>query len=410
MDIAALLELLERFAAPQVQLDPARCLNARFPRADCARCVDVCPTQAITLRDGRPALAPDACTRCGACLWACPGGAFDEEYLTEARLGTTLSQVEADAVALVCPLRAEQGPHLAEGVSVQTPRCLAALSPAMWIELAEVQPVLWANDSGCAECPLAEALPVIHHAVERANAWLALYGRAGRVRLFSRDRPALAEGAQAVVDGSKPHVQRRALLRGRVGRKTVVNARALPITAHNPVDERLRYELPRERVRLLLLTKEWSPPSAQFVAPEQYGFAHIVVEPERCSLCGWCAGFCPTAALEWRQEGERLRLMFQPLRCLDCAICQEACPTQAVHKAARFPAEYLHDVLLLTEDEARACTRCGRLTAARSGDLCVWCREQPAPSAAQLGVPLDVLFPPSPSDDEGGDGGTKGDT
>ncbi len=394
MNISAWLELVERFTSPHVQHDPARCLNARHPKAHCTRCVEICPTEAITLSEERPNLDAEACARCGACLWECPNAVFDEAYLPEARLISTVAQLNTPA-ALACPLAATEGLHLAEGVTVQTPRCLAALSPATLIELAETQPTLWLNDSRCAACPLSTAHASILRAAHQANTWLATYGRDGRVRLFSRDRPSLAETpGSKPIQGDKPHIRRRALLRGKIGRKTVVNAPTTPITAENPVNARLTYALPRERVRLVLLIRRWPPPPEQIVAPRQHGFAHITIAQERCTLCGWCAGFCPTAALERKQEGENLQLVFHPLRCIDCAICLEACPTQALDKAEKFPAQYMHDVILLAEGTAHVCPRCGHLTADEHGDLCIWCQEQPASSAEQLGLPWERLFPP----------------
>lgn len=397
MSISAILKLAERFTSPLIQLDSSRCLNVRHPKAGCAHCVSTCPARAITMVDNRPHLEVDACIRCGSCLWECPVSVFDEEYPAESRLVTVISQQDAGGIELTCPAAAESVHYLAESVPVQTPRCLAALSPAMLVELAEVNSTLWLNDSACEKCPLAQLQLSIHRSVQTANAWLNLYRRPGTIRLYSQAPPSLICTGQkpAIVDGSRPAVDRRAFLRGKVQQKTGVTARTIPVEAANPVDERLTYSLPRERVRLLILERNWPPPPEQSVAPGRYGFAGIAIDEQLCTLCGWCAGFCPTAALEWWHHEDKLNIVFQPLRCLDCTICQVTCPVQAVRKVEQFPSGFLRDIFLLAEDTGWACTKCGNLTAMRQGELCIWCKEHRSPSADQLGFPWGTLFPPS---------------
>lgn len=396
MSISTILKLAERFTSPLIQLDSSRCLNARHPKAGCAHCVDICPTRAITMVHNRPHLDVEVCIRCGSCLWECPVSVFDEEYPAESRLVTVISQQEAGGIEVICPAVAESVQHLAESVPVQAPRCLATLSPAMLVEMAEVNSTLWLNDSECEKCPLAQLQLSIHRSVQTANAWLKLYQRPGIIRLFSQTQPLLVCGEQKpkIIDGSKPVVDRRAFLRGKVQRKTVVNAQTIPVEAANPVDERLAYWLPRERVRLLILERNWPPPPDQAIAPGQYGLAGIGIDENRCTLCGWCAGFCPTAALEWWHHDDKLKIVFLPLRCLDCNICQVACPVQAVHKMGQFPSGFLRDILLLTEDTGRVCAKCGNLTAMRQGELCIWCQEQHSPSEDQFNLPWETLFPP----------------
>ena len=396
MSFTLLFKLAEQFAAPPVRLNAARCLNARHPQAACAQCAEICPTDAIRIVDGRPQLAGEKCVGCGVCLWACPVGAFEEARPPETWLLTTVAQ-QTGPVVLACPPAAPKAPPLPDGVTVRAPRCLAALSPAVLAELAEAASALWLADGACAECPLGALHASMVRAAQRANAWLALYRRKGRVRLFSQQQPppsAAEVGAARIVDGSNPALDRRAFLRGKLRRKSVVGAQPVPVQAQNPVDARLDYTLPRERVRLLLLERAWPPPAERSIRPQAYGFAGIYIHAERCTLCGWCAAFCPTAALEWAQEGDTLRIVFQPLRCVDCNICQAACPVQAVEKMAQFPAGFLRDRLLLAEDTRQTCTRCGKPTGARHGALCVWCAQQNAPADGALDLPWEKLFPP----------------
>jgi len=45
----------------------------------CESCVDACPTEAISMVDGKAMVDPDECTECEACVEVCP-----EEAITMA--------------------------------------------------------------------------------------------------------------------------------------------------------------------------------------------------------------------------------------------------------------------------------------------------------------------------------------
>ena len=47
------------------KVDPEKCEG-------CGDCVDVCPTEAITLEDGKAVVNEEECADCGACEPVCP--------------------------------------------------------------------------------------------------------------------------------------------------------------------------------------------------------------------------------------------------------------------------------------------------------------------------------------------------
>lgn len=51
----------------EMQFDSGKCTG-------CGSCVKVCPSKALSMRDGKPVLDKDACTLCGKCENFCPAG------------------------------------------------------------------------------------------------------------------------------------------------------------------------------------------------------------------------------------------------------------------------------------------------------------------------------------------------
>jgi ferredoxin len=69
-------------AATRAGEEAARCFDcARLPVVtgectSCGSCAENCPTGAIVLVDGQPAIHAETCNRCGVCVERCPDGAL----------------------------------------------------------------------------------------------------------------------------------------------------------------------------------------------------------------------------------------------------------------------------------------------------------------------------------------------
>ena len=75
-----------------VALDTSLCAHSRAEKTGCTRCLDLCPTGAITPAGDHVAIDPNICAGCGACSAVCPSGAvsFDAptvpDIMTETRV------------------------------------------------------------------------------------------------------------------------------------------------------------------------------------------------------------------------------------------------------------------------------------------------------------------------------------
>lgn len=52
-----------------------------------------------------------------------------------------------------------------------------------------------------------------------------------------------------------------------------------------------------------------------------------VVDPRRCTGCGWCVAVCPTVCLAMSHRVPWLR---RPADCVRCGACGAVCPVEAV--------------------------------------------------------------------------------
>ncbi len=74
--IADAANLVGTFDKPRfIHFEPSLCAHSRSNITGCTRCLDLCPTGAITPNGDSVAIDPQICAGCGACASACPTGA-----------------------------------------------------------------------------------------------------------------------------------------------------------------------------------------------------------------------------------------------------------------------------------------------------------------------------------------------
>ncbi len=335
---------------------PDLCVNRCHRGTGCRRCAVACPTSAITLSAAGPELDADACLACGACGVVCPTSVFECGEL-EQRLIQTVGSLPPEVTVLVCPLHPNPGRCFPANQIVRHRRCLAALTPADLLALADPdQRTLWLDDTACAACPLTQLHPVLVGTVAAASALYQAWGYATPVHLVS-DHPAQSEAASTlrpVLDGGQPKVSRRSLF----------TRWAAPDSSSSALDPTLPVAHAILLERLAALPTQEVQPLSTAHGP----FAAVELDAENCSGCGLCAQFCPTDALCYIGDGASFSLEFTPARCVGCGLCATACPEDAIRFGPELSPHALIDVAAqpLAAHPLTACVDCGLPTAAHS--------------------------------------------
>jgi ferredoxin len=325
------------------------CAHSRSRIVGCRRCLDLCPTGAITPAGNHVAISAEICAGCGQCAAACPTGAASYALPpTDAlmRRLRTLLTVYREAGGSEPVLLIHDEDHGAELIAA----------------LARHGDGLPAN-----ALPLAvnEATQVGLESIAAAFA----YG-ATAVRFLLRARPrhdvtglsntlALAapilsglgfgDGRVATIETDDPFVLGEALRAVAPGTATSSPAAFQPIGAK------------RDVLRLALRELHHAAPAPVDVVPLPQGapFGAVSLNVEGCTLCLACVSACPTGAL--RDDPERPMLRFVEDACVQCGLCQATCPEKVIgltpqldFRAATATAR------VLKEEEPFHCIRCGK--------------------------------------------------
>lgn len=348
--------LVGTFDKPRyVHYDASICAHSRSKITGCTRCLDLCPTGAITPAGDHVEIDPYICAGCGQCAGACPTGAASYALPPASALVARLR-------ALLTTYRKAGGAHPVLLVhddehGVETIDALARFSdglpanvlPLMVNEITQLGPefVAAAMAYGAENIRfLARARP--KHDLAGLASMLAMsghilgelgYGETS-VGLIETDDPDIL---RAELDGVHPAAGERR------------TASFVP-----PPDKRGLMELAfRELHRV-------APTPVDVVALERGApFGGIEVDLEACTLCLSCVSACPADALS--DHPDRPTLRFTESLCVQCGLCEATCPEDAITLAPRLDfAAWGQPRKLIKEEQPHHCIECGKAFGTRA--------------------------------------------
>lgn len=319
------------------------CAHSRSEIVGCTKCIDICPTSAITPDGDHVAVDAMICAGCGACAAVCPSGAISYDapptsYIFKRIQNLVQTFVKAGGTAprlLVCDsdfgaemisLSARFGrglppqviPFEMESISVfGHAEMLAALACGF----AHVDVLLTPNtetDPLADECALACAI-----------------AGTDQVRILEiTDPDALSETLYSYKDGP------------------VVTEPILPLGSRRQV----------ARLAAAALRPDLDAP---IELPKNAPYGAVIVDTEACTLCLSCAALCPTGALADNPDTPQLR--FQEDACLQCGLCVRLCPESAITLLPQFDlSDQALTQKIVNEEEPFACVECGSLFGVKS--------------------------------------------
>jgi ferredoxin len=343
-------DLIGTFEKPRyITYDASLCAHSRSQIVGCTRCLDLCPTAAITPSGNQVTIDANICAGCGQCAAACPTGAASyampsEDVLMRKLRAMLISYREAGGEAPIVLLHDDShGAPLIDALARFGDGLPAHVLPLALNEMTQIglESIAAAFAYGASAMRfLLRARP--RHDVSGLLRTMALadpiltglgFGP-GRIDTIETDDPDLLLEALRAIP-SMPPAPRPASFRPQGGKKGVL------------------------RFALTELHRAAPNPVGIIALPEGAPFGAVEIDAEGCTLCLSCVSACPTGAL--RDDPERPMLRFVEDACVQCGLCKATCPENVVtlkpqidFEAARAPAR------VLKEEEPFCCIRCSK--------------------------------------------------
>lgn len=353
----ALLELTNlvgTFEKPRyIDYDADICAHAHSEITGCAKCLDSCPTGAVTPNGDKVAYDPYVCAGCGNCASVCPTGAakyalpggdalFDR---LRCALMTYRNAGGSNPVLLIHD--GDWGENfiaaMARGGGLP-----AHVIPFAVNEITQIglETLLVATAYG-AERAVILAPPMKAGELEQLTAeigfaeqiWEGLGYGAGRALLIDAADPETVEETLYALAPLPGAPAAEFLAMGR--KRSVMNQalQALHAGAPNPVD--------------VLALSAGAP------------FGRADVEVEGCTLCLACVGACPTGAL--KDNPDMPQLSFNEQSCVQCGLCRNTCPEKVIGLVPQISfLETARSHQVVKQEEPFECVRCGKPFGAKS--------------------------------------------
>ena len=326
------------------------CAHSRSKIVGCTRCLDLCPTGAITPAGDHVAIDAYICAGCGQCAAVCPTGAAAyalppaDALMRKLRSLLTAYRDAGGAQAAIVLLHDE-----AHGVPLID--ALARFGDGL---PANVLPIAVNEVTQVGLEAIAAALAYGAGAVRLLLRAKPRHDTAGLERTLALAEPILAglgfgTGRAATIETDDPDLLADAL-----------RAIGSPDAAPRPASF-LPIGPKRDVLRLALRELQRAAPAPVDVValPAGAPFGAVEINVEGCTLCLACVAACPTGALG--DNPERPMLRFAEDACVQCGLCKATCPEKVItlrpqldFRAATASAR------VLKEEEPFHCIRCNK--------------------------------------------------
>ena len=350
-----LTEMVGEFEKPRyVKYEESLCAHGRNTRTGCTRCLDVCPTGAITSAGDKVAIDPYVCAGCGSCASVCPTGAATyalpprEAVFERLRTVLTVYEKAGGAAPILLVHDSRHGEELIALMARHGSGLPARVLPFAVNEATQLGLEFFA-------VAFAYGITSIRLLIDPKKRD-ELAGLAGQLGLSEAVMSGLGfgEGRIGIIDSNDPDAIEAALyaLPERDGARP---ATFLPMGG------------PRGVTMLALrhLHTVAAAPVDILPLPAGAPFGTLDVDTEGCTLCLSCVSACPTGALLDNPDWPMLR--FVEDACVQCGLCKVTCPEKVISlkprlnftDAARSPA-------LVKQEDPAHCIRCGKPFGTRS--------------------------------------------
>jgi len=347
-----------------INLEPSICVRLVSTFASCTSCVDICPTQAVSIVNNLPAFNLEACVGCSGCVGVCPNEALQTDNYSPVDLFFNMLDDESGIIS--CQKNIP---------------CLSGLNVEYLYSMALIKEQVVFDIGHCSTCELApKLLSQIEKNVEEVNFLLEAIQSNKRVE------------TKTLSIKNKEDDNRRGFL-SKLNLENIAKAK-------NSFDDAVEYSdgniksfeidkvhiqkmknksLPNKRKLLFSALKRiGKPDKLHVIEGEDISFtSKKIMDEDKCTNCQMCYRICPTGALSSNHKSSFID--FDPFLCIKCHICHDTCEPNAITLSPTYNLKefFEPEVVRLASFNIKKCQDCGAyFTYTGKSKYCKNCHEE----------------------------------
>ncbi|MDK2822925.1 MAG: energy-converting hydrogenase subunit [Clostridia bacterium] len=343
MDIEKLVSFLE-YLSPVI-VRPSLCSNNITPKSSCQKCMEICPTQGITL--DKNSIKINDCISCGLCVTVCPNHVFklNEDQLLEVK------EDNNDTLIISCsPLYTKLENKYKNYVTKIN--CLGQLYPELVLKLLATfrKVVIFQDANHCKQCLQAE-IKILSDLEEYKNVFIDFDNKLFFVNKVADLIPFIKTSNIQPASGRRSFF--KSIFTGsKTLSKQILNSALENLDAKD--NEKIEKLKPLKKQYLLEALKNHNNVNLSVTLPTKK------LKLTNCNFCGVCSRLCPANAIQIKNESEYKQLIFIPGLCTGCNICRDVCFYQGLDWSVNLTVKDLISTQpqILGEAEKRTCEKC----------------------------------------------------
>jgi len=296
-----------------IETERSRCLRMRFNQNSCARCVEQCRFNAITIAEDVH-IKTGECSECMLCVSSCPSDCFDISRLDFYSIIGKLRKVQSSlgSSVLGCKTNAKTPSH-------EKTFCFGFLSEEHIIALsAFMNNQLQIDLSGCAECKNGFIIDTLEKRISDIEAKTSIR---------------VSEKIKLIKNKTDLHFQE--ISYDRRGFFTAIKNLTFMQASGLFDDEDIGGETQSYSAKKLPFKRELLNRALKILPKEKHegilkNYYYTVNVTETCNNCFSCIGMCPTGALKIEETEDDRELFFSTSLCNGCGLCRDFCFNSAL--------------------------------------------------------------------------------
>ena len=333
-----------------IDADRTRCVQLRAKNSVvCKDCLSVCPSFAISVTSNDVVIDSEKCTECGICCKACKTGVFTHKNFKEYDFYNKLSVQSGKQGHVVISCLKCNTPNQKNILSVPCLGCVDTVA-LMWSIACGAKKIhLHYND--CAKCETGGGVDAVTHEIENTKKTLGSFLSRNDIELFVTDQIYQPTSDIEQLPSNDEAITRRELFG--YFKKRTKNSIAQALNYISETNEvhlpppgaviKSKIELPPKKRYFTRAIKEIFPhldESANILESKYAGI--VLIDGDKCNLCGVCYKLCPTGALKEitriNDQGfsQKVGISLHLNECLKCNLCIELCTAKAVSYQSGF--------------------------------------------------------------------------